>query len=341
MNGIFMRKASTIGARALMTALLAAAIAVSVALIAPGCGTSPAIKLRIGAYPSEMTAPVAVAGEKGFFISNGLDVTVTTYETGAAAVKALLAGEVDAATAADYVFATSSFTAPDLRLLASIDRVRTMWFVSTRESGISKTADLKGRSVGLPAETMAEYAMGSSLDREGLSVQDVKVVNLTPKDMSEALQSGSVDAVAIWDPVAYQLKESLGKEAVSWSALGGNHFDFTVISTERVLKEKPGMSERLMRSMLEAVDFIKERPAEAKRIVSKAYGLGMQYLDYTWPNNYFEVSLTQGLMFHLDMEARWFVESGLAGASAPPDYLKLIDFTGLERADPDAVEVIH
>lgn len=41
------------------------------------------------------------------------------------------------------------------------------------------------------------------------------------------------------------------------------------------------------------------------------------------------------------MQARWYKESGLAGASALPDYLKLIDFTGLERADPDAVEMVR
>lgn len=172
----------------------------------------------------------------------------------------LLAAASALSAASDYVFSKTGFTTADLRLLGSVNRFGISFFITKRQSGISKTADLKGHSVGVPAGTMGEYAMGSSLDREGLSVQDVKVVNLAPKDMSEALQSGSVDAVAIRDPVAYQLKESLGKEAVSWSALGVYHFDFTVTSTERVLKEKPGMSERLMRSMLEAVDYIRGHP---------------------------------------------------------------------------------
>lgn len=323
------------------TVLLAAAFAVSVALTAPGCGTPPTIKLRLGVYPGEQSAPVAVAGKKGFFRSNALDVTVTTYDTGAAAVEALLAGEQDIVTASDYVFARTGFTTTDLRLLGSVDRFDIAWFMTKRQSGISKTADLKGHSVGVPRGTAAEYQLGSSLLREGLTLQDVRVVNLAVAQLEEALRSGSVDAIVTWDPLAYDTKEALGKEAVTWSSQAGLEQYWTLITREGVLKEKPGMSEPLMRSMLEAVDFIKERPAEAKRIVSKAYGLGMQYLDYTWRNNYFEVSLTQGLMFHLDMEARWFVESGLAGASAPPDYLKLIDLTGLERADPDAVEVIH
>lgn len=341
MNRVLMRETSTRRARSLMTVLLAAGFAVSVALITPGCGKPPTTKLRIGAYPSEMSAPIAVAGEKGFFRANGLEVAVTTHQTGVAAVNSLLAGEVDVATAADYVFATTSFTAPDLRLLASIDRIQLTWFVTSRSSGISKTADLKGRSVGVPAGTVAEYALGSSLNRERLKLQDVSVINLAPKDMGEALRSGSVEAVVVWDPVAYELKEALGEDAVSWSTIGTQEFFLTMVSTEGDLKERPEMSERLMHSMLGAVDFIKGHPDEAKRIVSKAYGLGMPYLDYAWPNNHFEVSLTQGLMFQLDMEARWFEESGLAGASTAPDYLELIDFTGVERADPGAVEIVH
>ncbi len=67
----------------------------------------------------------------------------------------------------------------------------------------------------------------------------------------------------------------------------------------------------------------------------------MPYLDSAWPRNRFAVSLDPGLLFTLDMQARWYKESGLAGASAAPDYLKLIDFTGLERADPDAVEMVR
>ncbi len=336
-----MRKIAPGRAKTLMTVLLAAAFALSVALITPGCGTTPTTKLRLGVYPGEQSTLVAVAGEKGFFRSNGLDVTVTTYDTGAAAVKALLEGEQDIVTASEYVFARTGFTTTDLRLLGSIDRFDISWFITKRQSGISKTADLKGHSVGVPRGTATEYKLGSSLLREGLTLQDVMVVNLATAQLEEALRSGSVDAIVTWDPLAYDTKEALGKEAVTWSAQAGFEEYWTLITREGVLKEKPGMSERLMRSMLEAVDFIIERPGEAKRIVSKAYGLGMPYLDYTWPNNYFEVSLDQGLMFQLDMEARWFEESGLAGASAPPDYLKLIDFTGLERADPGAVTIVH
>lgn len=52
-----------------------AALIMTAAIYAPGCGTTLPMKLRIGAYPSEITTPIAVASEKGFFISNGLETT--------------------------------------------------------------------------------------------------------------------------------------------------------------------------------------------------------------------------------------------------------------------------
>jgi ABC-type nitrate/sulfonate/bicarbonate transport system substrate-binding protein len=318
----------------------ALALAVSIALVAPGCGTPPTLKLRIGVYPTELTAPVPVAAAKGFFRSSGLDVTVVKYASGPLAIKALQAGEVEVATSADYAFATSAFTDPDIRLLASIDRARTMLFVTSKGSGMTKTADLRGRRVGVPFGSVNEYALGSSLNKEGLTIQDVKLVNVATKDLTTALLSGSVDAV-VAGPSSYEVKKALGDQAVGWSAQGIRDFYFTLISREGVLKEKPAVSELLMRSMLEAVDFIDRHPGDAKSIVTKAYKLDRAYLDYIWPSNDFEVSLSQGLMFQLDMEARWYKESGLAGASTNPDYLEFIDFEGLERTDPGAVQMVH
>ncbi len=327
---------------ALTALVLVVALSASVALGAAGCGApTPAMKVRIAIYPGEMSAPIAVAEAEGYFQSNGLDVTQVESQTGAAAVQTLLAGDADVATAADYVFASASFSEPSLRLLASIDRVKTIWLITTTSSGISTAAGLKGRRVGVSPGTLGAYALGSSLKREGLTIGDVTVVDLAPEEMSRALAAGTVEAVVIWDPVAYQLKEMLGEEAVTWSALGDQHFHFTAISTEEVLKRAPGMSERLMRSLVDAVDFIRKNPRDARRAVSMAYGLSMPYLDYAWPNNFYEISLTNCLMLQLDLEATWYVESGFAGGTPAPDYLERIDFTGLQRADPEAVEVAH
>jgi ABC-type nitrate/sulfonate/bicarbonate transport system substrate-binding protein len=145
----------------------------------------------------------------------------------------------------------------------------------------------------------------------------------------------------IWEPFAFNLRQSLGERAVSWSAQGNTFFYWTLMSRQGVLEARPQLSERLARCMLEAVSFINGDPGEAKRIVAEWTGLDESYLEYAWPLNRFEVSLDQALLLQLDRQAQWFKGSGLAGDAPIPNYLKRIDFTGLESADPGAVDIVH
>ena len=318
-------------------------VALTLLLVVPctgGCRSGPPLKVKIAVYPGEMSAPIAVAQEKGLFRSNGLEVTTDSYDSGALAVKALLAGEADVATASDYVFASSAFSSPDLRLLAEIDWASNMWFVTTRDKGVSEEADLPGRTVGVPPGTSAEYALGGALSSEGLSRESVAVAYMAPDELSDALASGRVDAVVIWDPVANDIREEIGDDSLGWVAQGSHHYHRTLISKASILERKPEMSERLMRSTVEADRYIREHPNGAKSIVSRSYDLDRAYIDYAWPLNRFETTLDQCLLFDLDMQGRWFSDTKRAGRDVP-NYLELIDFKGLELADPEAVRVAY
>jgi sulfonate transport system substrate-binding protein len=67
-------------------------------------------------------------------------------------------------------------------------------------SGIRTIADLKGKRVGFTKGTSAHNVVIATLEKEGLTYEDITPVYLTPPDAGPAFANGSIEAWAVWDP---------------------------------------------------------------------------------------------------------------------------------------------
>ncbi|MFF3851167.1 ABC transporter substrate-binding protein [Streptomyces sp. NPDC002328] len=76
------------------------------------------------------------------------------------------------------------------------------------DSKLTKTDQLKGKSIAVAQGSSAHYQLVASLKAAGLSLNDVKVKYLQPADALAAFTSGKVDAWAVWDPYTSQVLQS-------------------------------------------------------------------------------------------------------------------------------------
>ena len=67
-------------------------------------------------------------------------------------------------------------------------------------SSIRTIADLKGKRVGFTKGTSAHNVVIATLEKAGLTYEDITPVYLTPPDAGPAFANGSIEAWAIWDP---------------------------------------------------------------------------------------------------------------------------------------------
>jgi sulfonate transport system substrate-binding protein len=67
-------------------------------------------------------------------------------------------------------------------------------------SNIRTIADLKGKRVGFTKGTSAHNVVIVTLEKAGLTYEDITPVYLTPPDAGPAFANGSIEAWAIWDP---------------------------------------------------------------------------------------------------------------------------------------------
>lgn len=67
-------------------------------------------------------------------------------------------------------------------------------------SSIKSIADLKGKRVGFTKGSSAHNIVVQTLEKAGLTYNDITPVYLTPPDAGPAFANGSIDAWAVWDP---------------------------------------------------------------------------------------------------------------------------------------------
>ncbi|MBP2304175.1 ABC transporter ATP-binding protein [Azospirillum melinis] len=139
-------------------------------------------------------APLVVAQEKGFFKDAGLEVTLTAPADPNDPPKLVAAGGAD--------IAVSYQPQLILQVAEELPLVRIGTLVSTplnsvvvlRDGPVKMLKDLKGRKVGYSIAGFEDALLGAMLEKQGLSLKDVELVNVN-FSLSPSLLSGQVDAV--------------------------------------------------------------------------------------------------------------------------------------------------
>lgn len=301
----------------------------------------PTEKLALGVFPSVFSLFIWVAEAKDFFKKNGLELAITEYDSGVSAVKNLMDGKVEIATAADSVLVSNISNAPDLRILATIDAVDDIRLIGRKDHGINQLSDLKGKKIGLMRKSPAEFFLDRLLMMEGMSSADVMIINLSPSRQLESITRGELDAVLVWQPYNHKILHALGTNAFNLSAQSKQDFYWLLISKDEFIRTRSDTIRRFLSALLMAEDFVKENETESKKIAMKRLGYDMPYLESIWKNNKFNVSLPQGLLLTMEDQTRWMVSSQLTGNTEIPDFLDVVYTQGLETLKPEAVSMIH
>jgi NitT/TauT family transport system substrate-binding protein len=174
-----------------------------------------------------------------------------------------------------------------------------------------------------------------------MSIKQVTLVNVTPIQSVNAIVSGGVDAVAVFQPHANTIRQKLGDGVVIWPAQSGQLDYFNVISSQTWLASHPEVINRLLRSLIQAENFVVSHPEEGKTIVQKRLKYDHAYINAVWPEHQFSVSLEKGLIAAMEDEARWMIRNNLTREKQIPDFMNYIYLDGLKTIKPEAVKIIR
>jgi NitT/TauT family transport system substrate-binding protein len=303
--------------------------------------TGPIEKVSLGAYQGEFSGLIWVAQEHGDFKNNGLDVTVTEFDTGIAPTTKLLEGQFDFSTGADFAAVRKIFDDQRLRIMCTIDLPKAIEVVAKKSSGILAPGDLAGKRVGVVSKSQAEFLLGEFLISNRMTYSDVSVAGYNQvAEMKDAFLDGALDAVVVWNPYAYEFAKALGEDALSWNAQDHQLFYFLALTRADIIAARPQVVTRFIQALLDAEQYIGQHNDEAQAIVRDHGGYDEAYIESVWGKNQYSVQLPQDLILAMENEARWAMANKVVNAAEIPNYLDFVYTDALETSKPAALTII-
>jgi NitT/TauT family transport system substrate-binding protein len=297
--------------------------------------------ITIGNLPLESSALLYVADKQGFFKQNGLEVTISDYETGLDSNIALINGKVDIAGGAELPLVRMAFQNQSVQAIAVINKSELEYVVARKDHGIENISDLEGKTVGLPKGTISEFYLNRFLSLNGVNPSNVTVVDMTLSQAQSALLNGDIDALVNWQPYTNTVEDGLGGNAVAWS-VQGNQKTFGILTCRNDwIAANPELVNHFLSSLAQAEEFINTHPSDAKTIVKNQMNYTDAHMDIAWVQNQFSLSLGQPLVVALESEARWMISNKITNETSVPNFLNYIYLDGLMSVKPDSVNIIH
>jgi sulfonate transport system substrate-binding protein len=144
--------------------------------------------------------------QSGLFDDADYDVRFAAFDYGPPLVQAISSGQVDVGPVGVVPPITAAADQLNFRVSAAgplrDENASYHYLLAPKGSPLKSAADLRGRKVAVPVGSSAHGFLLSAIQRAGLTLADVEIVDLDPAKGQAAFTSGAVDAWAIWIPQA-------------------------------------------------------------------------------------------------------------------------------------------
>ncbi len=271
-----------------------------------------------------------IAREKGFFEQAGLDVDLKIIEASSDALAAMQGGQIDVVASTVDNFSLFAGNGANLSLLMTLDESAGGDGIVAKKD-IATVADLKGRTVGVQKGSISQFLLAQALDKAGLTMDDIKAIDMKSGDAGAAFVAGSVDAAVTWQPwLGKAAASDSGKILIDTKAMPGLIVDALATRSD-FAKEHATTFKAFVKAYYQGIDFLKADPAVGNEIIARNLKMSKETL---------EESLNDVRFFSAKDNADFF-----AGADSPASKLvtnagEFYHRIGVLRGTPDIRQLV-
>jgi len=241
------------------------AAAVSLAVVAAASAQDlPRVTVAMSGWTG--FAPLSLAEKAGLFKKNGVDVTIKFIPQKDRHL-AIASGDVPcAATTVETWIVWNANGVPTKQVL-QLDKSYGADGMVVRNT-IARIADLRGKTVAASAPGTAPYfTLAWMLKKNGLSVKDVKVVNLEPAAAAQAFVAGQNDAAMTYEPYLSTVRDKPDAGKIIATTLDYPMVMDTFGCTPKFIDENPKLVQAMVISYFDAVEMIRREPKKSFEVM--------------------------------------------------------------------------
>ncbi|MFN2629467.1 MAG: ABC transporter substrate-binding protein [Gaiellaceae bacterium] len=214
---------------------------------------------------------LVIAAKEGYFAKHGVNVKYTVIEDPVQRFNALKAGSLNAiATTVDTFSRTNAEGIASTMVLGLDASVGGDGIVS--QKSITTVKQLKGQKVGVSNGSTSQWLLAYVLQQNGMSLKDVKQVDMTAGDAGAAFAAGRVPVAVTWQPWLDRAKSNKHGHV-----LVDTHKYPTIIVDEvafapSFIKDHPATVKAFIAAYSDALKLLKTNPSKAFGDVTKYLG---------------------------------------------------------------------
>jgi NitT/TauT family transport system substrate-binding protein len=254
--------------------VLAGALAIPVA-------ASAQVKLKVGLLPFSEALAAVIADKEGFFKAEGIEIEVTKFQAGAAAVPVLQSGRIDIAFSNTVSTLQAIEQGLDAIVLAPAAVVRsappdTTTAILVRKGSMKSLKELEGKrmAVNVINSTAWLHAV-AALEQHGVDYTKVRFTEVPFPQMNDPLLNSQVDAIGQVEPFRSVLMATGKAEIVSWPYVEtAPRSDITqYLALTSWVEKNRDIAIKFARAVRKGAEFAKTNEAAARQINVEYTGL--------------------------------------------------------------------
>ncbi len=227
------------------------------------------VRIGMGAF-SPTNSAVWVAEERSFFKKHGVDAEVIFIGGGATrSVNALLAGDIQFATAGGGAVITSVLRGADLVMIAALNNKGVHRLLVRPD--IDTPEEIKGKKVGITAfGTSSHSVLTLLLNHWRMRQDELQVLQIgSSPTMLLSMEKKVIDGAVLTDP-SYFIAEDKGFRVLADLAKMNIHYlQSMMVSTRSYLRGNRDLATRVLKAYVEGIAYFKKNKKDSVRIILK------------------------------------------------------------------------
>lgn len=226
------------------------------------------VKFGSGLWPSVMF--YYLAAEKGIDKENGIKLNISSFNASTETNNALVGGQIDFANyASPETIAPFTQGAP-LKVVLLDDKSNGCEGIVAKPE-IKTVQDLKGKTICTQLYSADHMLLLTLLQDNGMSEDDVSIVDMSIQESSNAFIAGKCDAASVWDPYFTEAKNAGGNVLYS-TADNPDIITDALVTRSDVVEKNPKAVQGIVDTYFATIDWWNENKEEGSAFMGEKLG---------------------------------------------------------------------